>query len=73
MKVHAEIEYVREEDNIKVHSDICPPKCDPKGLSDPTYRQYLHDCLDEWLDKSRGTCGFYIKDASYHFDFWYEE
>lgn len=66
-KVHAEIEYVDQHGN-KIHSDICPMNCDSSNLSDKEYRQFLHDCLDEWLDKSDGSCGFYIKDESYEFD-----
>ena len=66
-KVHAEIEYVKE-DGRKVHSDICPKECSSDGLSDKEYREFLHNCLDEWLNNSRGTCGFYIKDAEYTFD-----
>ena len=57
-KVHAEIEY-RREDEIWVHSDICPPSCDLNNLDDE-YRKYLHDSLDEWLNKSGGTGIFYI-------------
>ena len=66
-KVHAEIEYLNK-DNTKVHSDICPPNCNSEGLNDVNYRIFLHKCLDEWLDNSRGTCGFYIKDESYEFE-----
>ena len=61
--VHAEIEYLSEDDergySHLVHSDICPPECDLNNLSDD-YRQFLHKCLDEWLDKSRATGIFYI-------------
>lgn len=57
-KVHAEIEY-RRKDETWVHSDICPPSCDLNNLDDE-YRQYLHDNLDEWLNKSGGTGIFYI-------------
>jgi|DEB0MinimDraft_10_1074344.scaffolds.fasta_scaffold61058_3 hypothetical protein len=57
-RVHAEIEY-RREDETWVHSDICPPSCDLNNLDDK-YRKYLHDCLDEWLNKSRSTGIFYI-------------
>ena len=67
--VCAEIEYVDQETNHKIHSDICPPDGDSKNLADPEYRKYLHLCLDEWLDNSNGTCGFYIKDENYKFDF----
>ena len=63
IKVHAEIEYQREDEERGykhwVHSDICPPNCDLNNLSDE-YRQYLHDNLDEWLNESRGTGIFYI-------------
>lgn len=66
-KVHAEIEYVKESGD-KIHSDICPGGCNSNGLNDSEYREFLHKCLDEWLDNSRGTGGFYIKDAEYDFD-----
>lgn len=66
--VHAEIEYDREND-IGVHSDICPPNCDSKNLTNNEYREYLHLCLDEWLDKSNGTGGFYIKEEKYVFNY----
>ena len=66
--IHAEIEYIRK-DGMKVHSDICPPDCSSKGLNNKEWRKFLHDCLDEWLDKSNGSGGFYIKNESYKFDF----
>jgi len=56
------------EDGTKVHSDVCPAECDAKNLTDPKYRAFLHEVLDEWLDNSGGTCGFYIKDQGYCFD-----
>jgi hypothetical protein len=52
--VHGEIEYA------DVHSDICPPDHDFDKI-DKDYREFLHECLDEWLDKSNGTGQFYIK------------
>lgn len=58
IKVHAEIEYLRENGD-SVHSDICPPDCDFNRIS-VDYRQLLHDILDEWLDKSNGTGIFYV-------------
>lgn len=58
MKVHAEIQYRNEEGGL-VHSDICPPYCS-NDMSDAEYRQFLHECLDEWLNKSHGTGYFYI-------------
>lgn len=39
-----------EENHLKiwrgVHSDICPPNCSHKGLDDPEYKKFLHECLD---------------------------
>lgn len=64
MTVCAEIEY-----GPGIHSDICPPGCDIARVDEPcgddgeTYRSFLHDCLDEWLDNSNGTGIFYIKNA----------
>lgn len=66
--VHAEIEYI-DENNNKIHSDICPPNCNSDGLKNKDYRKFLHECLDEWLDNSNGSCGFYIKDENYDFDY----
>lgn len=66
-EIHGEIEYVRE-DGTKVHSDICPKDCDSEGLKSSAYRKYLHDALDEWLDESRGTCGFYIRAGNHRFE-----
>lgn len=60
MIVHAEIQY-RDQNDETVHSDICPANDDSDNLSDPEYRKFLHACLDEWLNESRGTGGFYIK------------
>ena len=58
--VHAEIMYVRE-NGENVHSDICPPECKPENMYNTEWRQFIHDCLDEWLNNSRGTGEFYIK------------
>ena len=58
MKVHAEIEYVKDGKNI--HSDICPPKCSSDGRKYEEYRKLIHEFLDEWLDESGGTGRFYI-------------
>jgi len=74
-KVHAETMYINS-DNESIHSDICPPECNIKNLTNE-YRKFLHDCLDEWLDKANSTGCFYIKeekvliprgpnDAQYH-------
>jgi hypothetical protein len=59
MDIHAEITYDRESGE-SVHSDICPPECKAEGMVTEDYRKYLHACLDEWLNESRGTGGFYI-------------
>ncbi len=64
--IHAEIEYLKS-DNTKIHSDICPPNCSSKHLNDMKYKKFLHTCLDEWLDKSNGTGGFYVKEQSHQF------
>ena len=77
-KVHAEIEY-QKEDGTWVHSDICPSECSSDNIEytfkrdtgDFTYRKYLHDCLDEWLDKARGTGIFYIKDEKHKPDMYF--
>ena len=68
--VHAEIEY--RLDDYNVHSDICPPECKSENINHvykngSTYREFLHKCLDEWLDESNGTGGFYIKEEGYEF------
>ena len=60
MSVVSEIEYINE-DLETIHSDIGPRSGDlHAGLADPDFRQYLHDNLDEWLDKSDGTGIFYV-------------
>lgn len=57
-KVHAEISYY--DDYLGgVHSDICPPEHDFNKINSE-YREFLHQCLDEWLNKSNGTGVFYI-------------
>jgi hypothetical protein len=69
MKFCGEITY----DNHKggVHSDICW-NCDTKGQPmDPDYRKFLHDCLDEWINKSKGTGAFWLGDPKY-FETWGE-
>ena len=59
--VVAEIEYINE-DLETIHSDIGPMGGDLNAslTVSPDFRQYLHDNLDEWLDKSDGTGIFYI-------------
>ena len=58
-------------ENGGVHSDICwHEKDDQKAISD-NYRKFLHDCLDEWLNKSNGTGAFWLGDYKY-FDNWFD-
>lgn len=57
-----EIQY--ETKNGNVHSDICwHSDAEPYE----NYRNFLHNCLDEWLNKSNGTGAFWIGDYTY---FW---
>lgn len=58
METIAQIEYINK-DGENVHSDICPPNHDIKQIT-KEYRQFLHDCLDEWLNRSAGTGCFFI-------------
>lgn len=59
MKVHGEIVYKHEEDGATVHSDICPQDCEMDNMTEE-HIKFLHDVLDEWLRKSKGTGFFYI-------------
>lgn len=68
MQVHAEIEYRtsnEEHGEHTVHSDVCPPCCESDNMKTQEYREYLHQVLDEWLDKSGGTGVFYIAQDGY--------
>lgn len=58
-KVHSEIFY-DVLGGVSIHSDTCPPQCDFNNMTEK-HRKYLHDLLDEWLNKSNGTGAFYIK------------
>ena len=49
-----------ETDDSSVGSDICMHG----GKFGVEERQFLHDCLDEWLDKSNGTGSFWLGDVS---------
>lgn len=63
-KVHSEIYYTREA-GVNVHSDQCGAiGCNFENIDDE-FRKYLHDSLDEWLNKSNGTGIFYIKEEGY--------
>ena len=54
----AEIEYLDANREL-VHSDIGPYNGKLENLT-PEHRKFLHDNLDEWLDRSSGTGIFYI-------------
>lgn len=49
----SEIQY--ETNDGMIHSDLCGS--DP---SNQEWREFLHDCLNEWLDNSNGTGCFYV-------------
>lgn len=57
-------EIIYETDNGNVQSDICFHSA---YFDEPTddYREFLHKCLDEWLNKSQGTGAFWIGDPEY--------
>lgn len=58
----AEIEYTKKDGN-NIHSDL-----DFDFGSKEEMRKILHDCLDEWLDKSDGTGGFYLRNEKHLFE-----
>lgn len=66
MKFCGEIAY--DNNDEPVHSDICYrctfPNDDGEPISERN-RTFLHDCLDEWLNKSNGTGIFWLGDSSY--------
>lgn len=68
MKFCAEVSY--ETDSGNVHSDVCfnCKSADDQAVTD-AHRKLLHDCLDEWLNKSNGTGAFWIGDPE-HFTGW---
>lgn len=50
-----------------VHSDLCwrcRPGVDPERVTEE-YRKLLHDCLDEWLNRSNGSGAFWVGDPAY--------
>jgi hypothetical protein len=70
MKFCGEIQY--ETNDGGVHSDICyncNPSNDDRVLT-KSYREYLHESLDEWLNKSSGTGYFWVGDPN---EIWKEE
>lgn len=62
----SEIEYQGAEGTV--HSDLCDydlhhlSSRGPEALA-PEYIKFLHDNLDEWLFKSKGTGFFYVGDS----------
>lgn len=69
MKFCGEIAYTTNNENI--HSDICYrcvfPEDNGEAISN-TQRKFLHEALDEWLDKSKGTGIFWLGDSRYFDD-----
>ena len=66
MKFHGEITY-EDQNKGGVHSDICwccNPRTEEQPIDDD-YRKMLHECLDEWLNKSNGTGAFWVGDPEY--------
>lgn len=59
VNVCGEIEYDTPEGGV--HSDICLVHDGPYRVT-PDTRAFLHACLDEWLDKSRGSGMFWLGD-----------
>ena len=54
-----------------VQSDICFD-CSTHAEDSPltiAHREFLHKCLDEWLNKSEGTGAFWVGDPEY-FNSW---
>ena len=70
MNFCGEIQY--KTTNGNVHSDICyqcgPHLVDYENNVNDEYRQFLHNCLDEWLNKSNGTGAFWVGDPTYFND-----
>lgn len=59
VNVCGEIEYDTHEGGV--HSDICLVHDGPYRVT-PDTRAFLHACLDEWLDNSRGSGMFWLGD-----------
>lgn len=53
------IEYQTKDGNL--HSDICY-RCDGENDKELTedYKDFLHNCLEEWLNNSNGTGIFWV-------------
>lgn len=59
-------EITYDTENGGVHSDI-GVRSNEEAVTDD-YRQFLHNCLDEWLNKSNGTGAFWVGDSDYFND-----
>ena len=64
MEFCGEITYDTEKGGV--HSDI--GVCSNEEAVTDDYRQFLHNCLDEWLNKSNGTGAFWVGDSDYFND-----
>jgi len=62
LDVCAEIMYETEEGMI--HSDLCMIH-NGEYVVNQGYREFIHKCLDEWLDESRGSGMFWIGDPRF--------
>lgn len=63
MRFCAEIAY--ESPAGGVHSDICWGHGQDSETVSDEHRALLHQCLDEWLNKSNGTGALWVGDAEY--------
>jgi len=59
MDICGEIEYPG------IHSDICIGHKVEEMVIDQERREFLHACLDEWLDLSKGMGGFWVGNADW--------
>lgn len=74
MRFCGEIQY-GDESTGWVHSDICfncGPRAEDEELG-PEVRKILHEALDEWLDKSKGSGAFWVGDQNYMLNLFKEE
>lgn len=74
MKFCGEISY--DNNNEPVHSDICYRCVFPVDDGEPInnrQRKFLHEALDEWLNKSNGTGIFWLGDSTYFDDAYAQE
>lgn len=68
MHICGEIQYKIDGTGENVHSDVCLEyedfyvSVDRVDNDGETYRKFLHQVLDEWLDRSGGTGHFAIGD-----------